>query len=118
MYQQQICRAIRAKKNVLIKYDDDVLDRTFSPHILFYFGNDKRSVAGIQVGNPAEPSERTVWRSFTLERITSLGTADSTFSVDTKFDHSDKRYRSRVVCHVSRYRSYPRVADRQPAVIG
>ena len=40
MNQQTLCAAIRERKNVLIKYDNDIVERTFSPYIVYTSSKD------------------------------------------------------------------------------
>lgn len=100
MNQQTLCKAIRERKNVLIKYDDDIVERTFSPYIVYTSSKDNETVAGYQVSNPAEPLERDKWRMLTLAKLHSVRPGTTTFTVNQSFNPADKIYGNRVVCHV------------------
>lgn len=69
MYEQQLCAAIRERKAVKFRHDDDLMERTFEPYIVYW--NDKRHelVAGYQTENPAKSLERDVWREFSLDKL-------------------------------------------------
>lgn len=103
MNQQTLCAAIRERKNVLIKYDDDVIERTFSPYIVYTSSKDNETVAGYQVANPAEPLERDKWRMLTIAKISSVRLGATTFTVNQSFNPADKVYGHRIVCHVKQY---------------
>ncbi|WP_367187286.1 WYL domain-containing protein [Rhizobium oryzicola] len=97
------CEAIRERRNVLIKYDEDSSERIFSPYIVYWTSKNNLCVAGNQVKNPSEPLERNEWRNFTVDKFRSVRLADSTFSIDHIFNPRNKIYGNRVVCHVKQY---------------
>lgn len=103
MHQQTLCEAVKARKNVYLRYDDDRLEREFSPYIVYYTSKDILSVAGYQVKNPAEPLERDVWRNLHLSTIRTARVSEDGFTVDQTFNPADKRYGTRIICHVKQY---------------
>jgi len=103
MNQQTLCAAIRERKNVLIKYDNDIVERTFSPYIVYTSSKDNETIAGYQVSNPADPLERDKWRMLTIAKLRSVPPGANTFAVDQNFDPANKIYGHRIVCHVKQY---------------
>lgn len=100
MHQATLAEAIRMKRNVAIRYDDDVLERAFSPYIIYRSSTGKLTVAGNQVHNPAGPSERNEWRNLTIAKLRNCRVMDRIFIPDARFNPFDKRYAGGVVCHV------------------
>lgn len=103
MHQQTLCAAIKSRENVLIRYDDDLIERMFLPYIVYTSTKGKLSVSGYQVNNPAEPLESNEWRTLTIATLRSVRAGTTTFVVDKSFDPTNKVYRNGIVCHVKQY---------------
>ena len=100
--QQTLCDAIAKRKIVRIRYDDDLVARTYAPHIVYRTSKGNILVAGTQINNPAEPLERNEPRNFDLDKITSIDVTDEVFQPHPHFDPHDKRYRYGTVCVIRR----------------
>ena len=100
MHQQILYKAVTGRNTIKIKYDDDTLEREFSPYIVFYSSKGNESVSGYQIDNPAEPMEKNQWRQLTTSKLKTVRTTENTFAVDPRFNPADKVYGNRVICHV------------------
>ncbi|AWC25549.1 hypothetical protein CO731_05047 [Aminobacter sp. MSH1] len=103
MHQGTLCDAIKGKNVITIRYDDDILERTFAPYIVYRSTKNNVLVAGYQINNPAEPFENNEWRNLTVDKLKAISITNDTFRVDVEFDPFHERYRGRVICHVSKY---------------
>lgn len=98
--QTLLCDAIRKLVLVSLKYDDDLVARTYAPHIVYYSSNRNELVDGTQFVNPAEPLERNKPRIFNLSKITSVQLTDEKFVPLPSFDRNHTRYRHGIICSV------------------
>lgn len=103
MHPGTLCEAVRKRRNVAIRYDDDGPERTYSPYIVYYPNTGDLAVSGYQVFNPAEPAEKNKWRPLMVAKLRSCRLVDETFTPDPRFNPFDKRYGSRIVRHVKQY---------------
>lgn len=68
--QEKICRAIDSDECLEFEYDGH--NRVVRPLILFKSKDGVVSVGGPQVGGRSESGEMAYWRTFQLEKITSI----------------------------------------------
>jgi hypothetical protein len=84
---------------VELRYQDDVLFRTFEPHIAFYAekgGNDK-CVAGIQTANANQKQHEPELKIFDLSDIRDWRRTDRTFNPSPILDLFDRRYSNGII---------------------
>ena len=60
-FERIVAEAIDTRRLLSLRYDDDMMARTFQPTVLYHSSGDKVCVSGLQIGNPAEP--RGKWRT-------------------------------------------------------
>ena len=99
-FEQQLCEAIRARKLVEIRYEDDLTYRLFAPYAVYKSTKDKVNVSGTQVSNPSQPLDRNEPRVFEVGKITDMRITDSVFTPDSRFDRFDPRYKDGIICSV------------------
>lgn len=89
--------AIDARRLVSLRYDDDVLARTFQPAALYHSSGDKVCVTGIQISNPAEPRSNGEPRVFEVGRMRWVEVTGQPFSQPATIDRSDSRYSGGII---------------------
>lgn len=100
MHQTTLCEAIEKRQIVRLRYDDDYIDRTFAPYIVYWSSKRNMLVSGYQIENPAEPLERNEWRNLDIDKIRTLSITNNAFRPDSGFDPFHKRYSAGIICHV------------------
>lgn len=96
-FEQIVAEAIDARRLLSLRYDDDVVARTFQPAVLYHSSGDKVCVGGLQIGNPAEPSENGEPRVFEVGKMRSVEVTDRPFGQPATFDRFDKRYAGGII---------------------
>jgi len=99
-FEQQLCEAIRARKLVEIRYEDDLTFRVFAPYAVYNSTKDKVNVSGTQVSNPSQPLDRNEPRVFEVGKITAIRPTEIAFTPDHRFDRLDPRYKDGIICSV------------------
>lgn len=64
-------QAIKTKKRLLIKYNNDILEREVEPYAIFESTADKIDLFSLQIRNPAKPLVKIEPRNFTLQNLKS-----------------------------------------------
>lgn len=63
-FERALCQAIENRRLVSMRYEDDFAAGTFQPEGLYHSTKNKICVAGVQINNPAEPTESNEPRVF------------------------------------------------------
>ena len=99
MWQQTLCEAIANKRLVELRYQRDLLNRTFAPHAVYRTTKDNLCVAGTQLVNANKPLDgRNEPRNFELDEIRDLRVTDDCFTPDSRFDRFDPKYKNGIIC--------------------
>lgn len=103
--QEKICRAIELDKCLDFGYDDH--HRVVKPLILFKSKDGVISIGGAQVGGDSESGNMAYWRTFNLQKISSIEVVDGPSGVDgsnkimpdteDKYNPDSKKYEE-VIC--------------------
>lgn len=96
-FERIVAEAIDARRLLSLRYDDDVMARTFQPAVLYHSSGDKVCVSGLQIGNPAEPRENGEPRVFEVGKMRTVEVTDKPFSQPATFDRSDRRYSGGII---------------------
>lgn len=96
-FERVIGDAIDARRLLSLRYDDDVLARTFQPAALYYSSGDKVCVTGIQISNPADSRSNGEPRVFEVGRMRGVEITDQPFSQPATIDRSDSRYSGGII---------------------
>lgn len=96
-FERVIAEAIDARRLLMLRYDDDLLARTFQPSALYHSTGDKVCVTGIQISNPAEPLANGEPRVFEVGRMRGVEATDQPFSQPATIDRSDSRYSGGII---------------------
>jgi hypothetical protein len=96
-FERALCEAIRSKRQVTLRYDDDIQARTFDPHVV-YTPKDKVLVEGHEVRDPNHPLEPPGWHRFEIGQIRDLRVTDTHFTISPGFKPADVRYRKGLLC--------------------
>lgn len=96
-FERVIGEAIDARRLMSLRYDDDLLARTFQPAALYHSSGDKVCVTGIQISNPAEPRSNGEPRVFEVGRMRGVEVTDQPFSQPATIDRSDSRYAGGII---------------------
>ncbi|PVX27912.1 hypothetical protein DD559_19435 [Sphingomonas pokkalii] len=89
--------AIDARRLLSLRYDDDVLPRSFQPAALYFSSGEKVCVTGIQISNPAELQSNGEPRVFEVGRIRTVEITDQPFRQPATIDRSDSRYAGGII---------------------
>lgn len=95
-----LCRAIRERVLVRLRYKDDLADRLFEPAAVYVSTRDKVCVSGVQIQNPADPMSNLEPHNFEVGKISALSLTDQGFVVDPTFDRFDPKYANGIICSV------------------
>lgn len=96
-FERAVENAIDTRRLMSLRYDDDMLARTFQPAALYHSSGDKVCVTGIQIGNPADPRSNGEPRVFEVGRMRSAEITDQPFSHPAKVDRLDSRYAGGII---------------------
>lgn len=103
LHQTTFCEAIKKRVRVTLRHDDDLHDRTFNPHIVYYSTKRNLLCGDLMVSNPNEPLQNGKWRTFGLDLVRSANLTQTSFTPETDFDPLNKVYRNGIVCHVRQH---------------
>jgi hypothetical protein len=78
-FRDLLTKAIARQVLVEIRYDQDPEPRLFAPHVLVRAPGGNINATGMQYRNPTQPLDDQTVRTFTLDRITTLGTTETYF---------------------------------------
>jgi len=95
-----LCKAIRQRCVVELRYEQDGLFRKFEPHALYYSTKDNMCVSGTQTQNLNKPTNGNEPRIFDLSDIREVRLTALAFTPDLRFDRSDPRYKNGIICSV------------------
>lgn len=96
-FERIVADAIDARLLLSLRYDDDILARTFQPAVLYHSSGDKVCVSGLQISNPAESRENGEPRVFEVGKMRTVEVTDQPFGQPATFDRSDKRYAGGII---------------------
>jgi predicted DNA-binding transcriptional regulator YafY len=97
-----LCRAIRARKVVKLRYSDTIGNRTFEPYVVYRSSPTKILVRGKQTKDDSDPLKASGWRDFEVGRITSLVLLDETFENERQFSSFTAEIGMNVICAIDR----------------
>jgi len=95
-----ICEAIKRHLIIRLKYDKDLLWRTFEPQAVYKSTVDHINVTGIQTEdkNKLNKLPKREPRNFELSKISAVEITDKEFNFDPTFDPRDKRFAHGIIC--------------------
>ena len=99
--ENQLCEAIKQKRVVRLRYENDFTDRVFHPYIIYQSQTGKILVHGLQIQNMGSPFDQAEPHKFEIGKISSIQIMPDAFSVDIRFDRNRKEYVGRTICVVS-----------------
>ena len=100
-FEELLCRAVRDRLLVELRYDREPRPRLFAPHAVYESTLGRLNVAGVQYDNPQQPGgDRNEHRIFQIGLIRTLRITDTYFRPDVRVDPDDPRYRNGIVCSV------------------
>ncbi len=94
--EELLCDAVTRRKVVELRYEGDILSRTFEPAAVFWSTRLKVSVIGLQSANPNRPSKPAV-RDFEIGKIVSVNVTEIDFQSDPINRH-DPKYQNGIIC--------------------
>jgi hypothetical protein len=100
LYKNQIQQAIREKRVVNLRYDQDILDRVIEPYALYQSTQGKILVFGIQLRNNNKPLTPTEPRHFETVILRSITLTDKHFQADPSFSVRNIKGCSRVIVSI------------------
>jgi len=95
-----LCKAIRQRSVVELRYQQDGLFRKFEPHAVYYSTKDNMCVSGTQIQNLNKPTDENEPRIFDLSDIREVRLTTLAFMPDPRFNRSDPRYKNGIICSV------------------
>jgi hypothetical protein len=104
MLEQNLCKAIKGKNMIELRYKNDIVHRTFEPYIIFEEPHSKTiNLAGYMTTNPNDPILQPEWRKFTVGLIADFKMLSGTFRPKPIFSSYDSKiYGFNVLCAVDR----------------
>lgn len=97
-----ICTAIEKRLFVTLRYDDDRLERKFSPYHLYIAMTDNILVSGFQVSNPNKLIENNIYHTFNIQLIKNITLTDQPFSPEPNLITFPKKYKQ-LICSINRF---------------
>lgn len=99
-FENLLCQAIRERRVVELRYDDDAQFRRFEPAAVYNTAKHKICVSGVQLTNPNEPGDEQGPHNFEVGKIADLTLTDVNFQPDPRFDRFDAKYKNGIICCV------------------
>lgn len=96
-FEKTVEEAIDTRRLLSLRYDDDIVVRTFQPAALYHSSSDKVCVTGVLIGNPADPSENGAPRVFEVGKMRSVEVTETAFTRPASIDRYDKRYAKGII---------------------
>ena len=97
-----ICTAIEKRLFVTLRYDDDRLERKFSPYHFYIAMTDNILVSGFQVTNPNKLAENNIYHTFNIRLIKNIALTDQPFSPEPNLITPPKKYKQ-LICSINRF---------------
>jgi hypothetical protein len=96
---EQVSSTVASRIVVELRYQNDMLFRTFEPHIAFYAekNSNEKCVAGIQTANANELQNEPEVKIFNLNDIRDWRRTDRRFNPSPIFDRFDRRYSNGII---------------------
>ena len=98
--EQLICKAIRQRVILELKYEDDALFRSFEPTPVYRTSQDKVCVSGVQMKNRNDLLDNSGPHNFEVGLIKDVRLTGISFSPGSRFNRLDPRYRNGVICSI------------------
>ncbi len=99
-FETLLCQAIRERRVVEFKYDDDLQSRTFEPAAVYTSAKNKVCVSGVQLTDRNDPIDQHKPQNFEVGKMTTLRITDANFQPDPRFDRRDVKYKNGIICSV------------------
>jgi hypothetical protein len=100
-FERDLCAAIARRVLVKLRYDDDVVERTYAAYGVYRSTKDKVLLCGTQIDNPVESLYRFEPRNLEVGKIRSLSLTSNTFIPDRRFDPHEERYSKGFICRIN-----------------
>ncbi|HKK07177.1 MAG: WYL domain-containing protein [Gammaproteobacteria bacterium] len=100
--EQQLCRAMRDRRVVRLRYDTDLHYRTFHPYIVYREAEGRILVGGIRAHDEADIFKAPAPRRYEVGRISEFKVTDETFQIDPRFDSERPEFSNEVICSIDR----------------
>jgi hypothetical protein len=94
----KLCTAIREKVQVEFTYDGKA--RVYEPCAVFHSLRHKVNVAGEQVNNFTDPTDKLGPHDFEIGKIENLRVTDRKFTPALGFDRAHSKYRNGIICSI------------------
>lgn len=98
--EQLICKAIRQRVILELKYQDDALFRSFEPTAVYRTSQHKVFVSGVQIKNRNDLLDNSGPHNFEVGLIKDVRLTGISFSPGSRFNRLDPRYRNGVICSI------------------
>jgi hypothetical protein len=95
-----LCSAVRERRVVELRYQQDGLFRTFEPHVVYYSTKENLCTSGTQTKNLNKPLDKSEYRTFDLSEVREVRLTAATFTPDPRFNPGDPHYKNGIVCSV------------------
>lgn len=101
-FENKLCKAIKDRHTVKLRYRDEPLDRLYDPFIVYRSPLDRvvTLVHGFQQKNENKPMDHPAPKTFHVSLISEIFITDATFNFDFRFNPLDQEYRNGVICAV------------------
>lgn len=96
-----ICRAIRERRLLLVEYGET--QRVVQPHLYGVDHTGDRLLSAYQLSGASASGASQGWKSFRMDRITSVALTDKTFdTARPEFQHNDGAF-AKIICQLDHH---------------
>jgi hypothetical protein len=100
LFENDLCKAIKNRLLVELRFGDDLLWRTFEPQAVYKTTQGNFCVSGVQLKNDNEPLEPSKPHNFTISKITSIRITETHFEFDPTFNPLNKKFSKGIICRI------------------